>query len=88
MRVVGVLLLSVLFAAALVLYLQGRSAHEDIRAVNRVATDLQVAGVEGQPLDYERTRRAMSSLARLSENLQAIILQRFQMLSTTKPAVV
>lgn len=76
MRVVGVLLLSVLFAAAVVLYLQGRSAHEDIRAVNRVATDLKEAGVEGQPIDHQQARRAIATLARLADNPQAIAGER------------
>lgn len=79
MRIVGVLLVSVLLAAALVLYLQGRSAHEDIRAVNTVATDLKEAGVEGQPIDHQQARRAIDSLARLADNPQAITDQRRQL---------
>lgn len=86
MRILGVLLLSVLLAAALVLYLQGRSAHEDIHAVNRVSADLKEAGVEGQAINHEQARRVLDTLARLAENPQAIADQRRQLSAITDTA--
>jgi hypothetical protein len=79
MRIMGALLLAVLLAAALVLYLQGRSTHEDLRAVNAISSDLREAGVEGTPMDHGQAQRAINTLAELAGNPQAIADQRQQL---------
>ena len=67
MRITGVFLLVLLLAAAIVLYLQGRSAEENLNAVASVAADLREAGVEGRALDRAAASRAIRSMEELVE---------------------
>ncbi len=72
MRIGGAFLLIILLAAAIVIYLQSRSAHEDVRAVRTIATDLRESGVEAAPLDRGAAAAAIRELRAMVDGPETI----------------
>lgn len=56
MRIGGLLLVVVLVAAAVLFYLHGKSAQEDLHAVSSISTKLREGGVEAHALDPAEAR--------------------------------
>ncbi len=71
MRLSAAILVVALLAAGVILFLQGRSAREDLDAVRRVATDLRERGVEGRALSPEDAERAIAALEPLLSDREA-----------------
>jgi hypothetical protein len=65
-------LLVILLAAAIVFYLQGRSATESFQAVTRIAANLREEGVDERAFDRRLAERMVASLQELLDSPEDI----------------
>jgi len=79
-------MLSVLLAAAVVLYLNSRSASSDFKAVNETATKLRTGRVEARSFDRSAAIHAIRAMERLIANPSSIAAADDDLTTITRAA--
>jgi len=70
--ITGALMLVILLAAAIVIYLNGRSAKSNLEAVDHAATKLRTGAVEAKPFDRNGAGRTIRTLEMYLEDPSSI----------------
>jgi len=84
--IAGALMLSILLAAAVVLYLDSRSASSDFTAVNETATKLRTGRVEARSFDRSAAGRAIAIMEGLLAGPSSIASARDELVAIAREA--